>query len=83
MYANWGSGCGSCHLKPQRTPAPNRRISRWEHEDVLEIVQERLDGVLEASRPRQRTVEHVFGTLKAWMGSTHFRTGHCLECEPR
>ncbi len=74
LHKYWSSSCGSCHLKPQCTPAPNRRISRWEHEDVLEIVQERLDGVLEASRLRQRTVEHVFGTLKAWMGSTHFRT---------
>ena len=74
LHKYWSSSCGSCHLKPQCTPAPNRRISRWEHEDVLEIVQERLDGVPEASRLRQRTVEHVFGTLKAWMGSTHFRT---------
>ena len=23
---------------------------------------------------RRRTVEHVFGTLKSWMGSTHFLT---------
>jgi hypothetical protein len=41
---------------------------------VLEAVQERLDRTPEASRVRQRTVEHVFGTLKAWMGSTHFLT---------
>jgi transposase len=70
----WTSACPSCHLKPQCTPAPYRRISRWEHEDVLEKVQARLDGAPEASRVRQRTVEHVFGTLKAWMGSTHFLT---------
>jgi transposase len=70
----WSSACGSCHLKPQCTPAPQRRISRWEHEDVLEVVQARLDGAPQASRVRQRTVEHVFGTLKAWMGSTHFLT---------
>jgi hypothetical protein len=74
LHKYWSSACGGCHLKRQCTPAPNRRISRWEHEDVLEIVQERLDGVPEASRLRQRTVEHVFGTLKAWMGSTHFLT---------
>lgn len=70
----WSSACRDCHLKPQCTPAPSRRISRWEHEDVLEMVQARLDGAPEASRLRQRTVEHVFGTLKAWMGSTHFLT---------
>ena len=38
------------------------------------MVQARLDGAPEASRLRQRTIEHVFGTLKAWMGSTHFLT---------
>jgi hypothetical protein len=70
----WSSACGGCHLKPQCTPAPQRRISRWEHEHVLEVVQARLDAAPEASRVRQRTVEHVFGTLKAWMGSTHFLT---------
>jgi transposase len=70
----WSSACPGCHVKKQCTPAPNRRISRWEHEDVLEIVQARLDGAPEASRLRQRTVEHVFGTLKAWMGSTHLLT---------
>ena len=70
----WSSACPSCHLKPQCTPAPCRRISRWEHEEVVEAVQARLDATPEASRVRQRTVEHVFGTLKAWMGSTHFLT---------
>jgi len=70
----WSSACGGCHLKPQCTPARQRRISRWEHEDVLEVVQARLDAAPEASRVRQRTIEHVFGTLKAWMGSTHFLT---------
>jgi transposase len=70
----WSSACGACHLKPQCTPAPQRRISRWEHEKVLETVQARLDAAPEASRLRQRTIEHVFGTLKFWMGATHFLT---------
>jgi len=70
----WTSACPSCHLKPQCTTAQYRRITRWEHEDVLETVQARLDRTPEASRVRQGTVEHVFGTLKAWMGSTHFLT---------
>jgi hypothetical protein len=64
----WTSACPSCHLKPQCTPAPCRRISPWEQEDALKAVQARLDRAPEASRVRQRTVEHVFGTLKAWMG---------------
>jgi transposase len=70
----WSSACGGCHLKPQCTPAPQRRISRWEHEEVLEMVQARLDAAPETSRLRMRTVERVFGTLKAWMGATHFLT---------
>lgn len=74
LHKYWSSACAGCHLKEQCTPAPYRRISRWEHEDVLEIVQARLDGTPAASRLRQCTVEHVFGTPKTWMGATHFRT---------
>ena len=37
-------------------------------------MQERLDRTPHAMRIRRATVEHPFGTLKAWMGATHFRT---------
>ena len=74
LHKYWSSACPGCHLKEQCTPAPYRRISRWEHEDVLEVVQARLDGAPSAFRLRQCTVEHVFGTLKAWMGASHFQT---------
>jgi hypothetical protein len=37
-------------------------------------MQQRLDRTPEASKLRRQTVEHVFGTLKAWMGATHFLT---------
>ena len=49
-----------------------RRITRWEHEAVLDGVQRRLDKQPDAMMLRRRTVEHVFGTLKHWMGSSHF-----------
>ena len=49
-------------------------MARWEHEDVLEAMQQRLDKSPEAMRVRRRTVEHPFGTLKSWMGYTHFLT---------
>src|SRR5476651_2062813 len=39
----WTSNCQACSLKPKCTPSPQRRISRWEHEAVLEKVQARLD----------------------------------------
>ena len=63
-----------CPMKPQCTPSDYRRISRWEHEAVLDAMQRRLDQQPEAMTLRRRTVEHVFGTLKYWMGSTHFLT---------
>ena len=43
-------------------PAPARRISRWEQEEILKKVQARLDSPLEASKLRRRPIEHVFGT---------------------
>jgi transposase len=70
----WSSACPQCPLKAQCTPAPNRRITRWEHEDVLEATQRRLDRMPDAMAVRRRTVEHVFGTFKAWFGHTHFLT---------
>ncbi|MBB3190984.1 hypothetical protein FHR94_002228 [Halomonas cerina] len=61
-------------MKGQCTTGKHRRIKRWEHEDVLEAVQSRLDQKPEMMRLRRQTVEHPFGTLKAWMGATHFLT---------
>lgn len=49
-------------------------MTRWEHESVLEAMQERLEQTPEAMQIRRRTVEHPFGTIKAWMGATHFLT---------
>lgn len=68
------SACKSCALKSQCTPAKERRVTRWEHEAVIEAMQRRLDRHPKAMRIRRQTVEHVFGTLKAWMGATHFKT---------
>ncbi|MGF6446104.1 IS1182 family transposase [Paraburkholderia youngii] len=73
-HTYWSSACPRCPIKSQCTPADYRRIRRWEHEAVLEAVQRRLDRQLDAMTIRRRTVEHVFGTLKHWMGSTHFQT---------
>jgi transposase len=70
----WTSACPRCAMKDECTTSDYRRIRRWEHEEVLERVQQRLDRKLDAMTVRRRTVEHVFGTLKHWMGSTHFLT---------
>jgi hypothetical protein len=65
--------CRSCALKSACTPGNDRRISRWEHEAILDVVQARLDRNPEKMRVRRQTVEHPFGTIKSWMGSTHFQ----------
>jgi transposase len=68
----WTTACPTCPLKSQCTPASLRRITRWEHEHVLEVVQQRLDANPQAMRQRRETAEHPFATLKMRMGATHF-----------
>jgi len=70
----WPSACPRCHLKERCSPSDYRRVRRWEHEHVLEAMQRRLDRKPDAMTIRRSTVEHVFGTLKHWMGATHFLT---------
>jgi transposase/molybdopterin-binding protein len=70
----WTTACQGCSLKRKCTTGPERRITRWEHEHLLEAMQERLDANPHAMRQRRETVEHPFGTMKARMGATHFLT---------
>ena len=70
----WTSKCAECPLKTQCTTGKERRIKRWEHEAVIDAMQDRLDRAPKSMRVRRATVEHPFGTLKAWMGATHFKT---------
>ncbi len=69
----WTTACRACAIKDRCTTGKERRITRWEHEDVLEAVQRRLDEHPEKMRQRREVVEHPFGTIKSWMGSTHFQ----------
>ena len=73
MRRYWTNVCRRCAIKEQCTDGRERRISRWEHEHVLDAVQQRLDEHPEKMRQRRETVEHPFGTLKCWMGYTHFQ----------
>ncbi len=66
------ASCLACSIKRQCTPSKERRITRWEHEHLVDEVQQRLDANPEAMRTRRETVEHPFGTIKARMGATHF-----------
>ena len=68
------TACFTCRLKPQCTPDKLKRFRRWQHEAVLDRMQARLDHMPGAMGVRRQTVEHPFGTLKSWMGSTHFLT---------
>src|SRR5271169_554803 len=74
LHKYWSSACPRCPIKARCTTGEYRRIARWEHEKVLDAMQKRLERTPQASRIRRRTVEHPFGTLKAWMGATHFLT---------
>ena len=69
----WASACTRCEIKSQCTTGKYRRISRWEHEAVLDDLEDRMNQAPEMMKTRRETVEHPFGTLKLWMGYTHFQ----------
>jgi hypothetical protein len=68
----WTDACRDCAIEQQCTTSRQRRITRWEHDHVLEAVQLRLDETPQKMRQRRETVEHPFGTIKARMSATHF-----------
>jgi transposase len=74
LHRYWSDRCDDCHLKAQCTTGKQRRVTRWEHEAVVDRARRRLQGSPNMMRRRRATVEHPFGTIKAWMGSTHFLT---------
>lgn len=69
----WSGACADCVIKDKCTTGKERRVRRWEHEDVLERVQARLDADPTRLAVRSMTVEHPYGTIKSWMGATHFK----------
>jgi len=73
IHKYWSSACPRCPIKLQCTTSQYRRVGRWEHETVVEALEARLDREPERMRVRRETVEHPFGTIKSWMGSTHFQ----------
>lgn len=72
LHKYWAKACPACPIRGQCTTSSYRRITRWEHEDVLDRMHQRLSERPDAAKLRKQTVEHAFGTLKAWMGATHF-----------
>jgi len=74
LHKYWSSNCPTCSIKAQCTTGKNRRITRWEHEDIIEAMEAELEKAPNKMGIRRQTVEHPYGTLKHWMGSTHFLT---------
>jgi hypothetical protein len=72
IHKYWSSVCPRCALQAKCTTSDSRRIGRWEHEAVLDKMQGRLDANPEAMQIRRQTGEHPLGTIKAWIGATHF-----------
>lgn len=72
MYRS--SACPRCPMRAKCTTASYRRITRWEHEHVLERMHMLLDAKPEAAVARRQAVERVFGTLKSWLGTTPLLT---------
>ena len=73
LHRYWTNACQGCAIKHRCTTGKEHRITRWEHEHVLEAVQRRLHEHPEKMRQRRETAEHPFGTIKYWMGYTHFQ----------
>ena len=74
MRRYWSPSCPTCPIHAQCTTGKNRRVSRWVHEEVVERAAARLMAKPDAKHIRRATVEHPYGTLNGWMGSTHFLT---------
>jgi len=67
--------CRACALKSQCTKSKQqRRISRWEYQDEIDHLDDLLTSMPNSMLIRKQTVEHPFGTIKCWMGATHFLT---------
>jgi len=75
MHCYWNrAACRECPISSQCTTGKERRIKRWEHQNVIDAMKLRLDQNPDAMQVRKETVEHPFGTIKMWMGATHFLT---------
>ncbi len=69
----WTNACQRCPFKARCTTGQQRRITRWEHEHLVDEMRDRMSRDPSLMALRRSTAEHPFGTIKAWMGATHFR----------
>jgi transposase len=73
VHRYWTNLCQTCEIKARCTTGKERRITRWEHEHLVDEMRDRMSRDPALMALRRSTVEHPFGTIKAWMGATHFR----------
>ena len=73
VHRYWTNLCQTCKIKARCTTGKERRITRWEHEHLVDAMHDRMSRDPDLMGLRRSTVEHPFGTIKAWMGATHFR----------
>lgn len=74
MRRYWTNACKTCALKKHCTTGYERRVSRWEHEHLVEASNARRRSPAAPMSVRRSTVEHPFGTIKSWTGPCHFLT---------
>src|SRR2546429_5205229 len=72
----WTNSCQSCAIKHLCTTGKERRITRWEHEHVLEAVQSRLAEQSGKMPPRRQTSVHPFRTDNAHLRATPLLMQH-------
>jgi len=72
----WTNECQHCPVKSRCTTGKERRITRWDYEHLVDEMRDRLRSASDPMTLRRSTVEHPFGTIKAWMGATHFLMRH-------
>jgi transposase len=66
LHRYWDrSSCQACGLKPRCTPSVERRVTRWEHEEVVDAVQRRLELAPYSMRTRRKLVEHPSARSKS------------------
>lgn len=68
--------CRECDVRDKCTTSKKepRKMRRWVYETEVEAMLARLDDAPGTPVIRKQTVEHPFGTIKMWMGATHFLT---------
>ena len=74
MRRYWTNACKGCDIKNRCTTGQERRVSRWEHEHLVEASNARRRSAAAPMSVRRSTVEHPFGTIKSWTGPCHFLT---------